>query len=150
MIFYVTLAVLALIAAGVLMLVVIYGAHGDADGVGFTLFVGLTAALIPGAMTFIPWGFHASDLSRIFAQDEVIKVQVEQIESLTTRLDKFNYPRSALLNADTPVAAIVTAINDAEKRLAYAKTEKAEAIRSIEQRRYGPFSGVIQFVGDYK
>ncbi len=155
MIFYIALGTFVLVALVTVIAAASAAVRGrDLEdrifGPIFIAMLGCFVAIAPCLASIGPWWAQAEDLSRIFAQDEVIKVQVERIESLTTRLNKFNYPRSALLNADTPVAAIVTAINDAEKRLAYAKTEKAEAIRSIEQRRYGPFSGAIHFVGDYK
>lgn len=110
----------------------------------------VVAGALPCALVLIAWDTHASDLSYVLAQDQVIQVQEERITSLTKRLNEFDYPEGALLNGDTPVAAIVTSLTNAETQLAEAKTERAKAIRSIEARRRGTMSGVIKFVGDYK
>lgn len=120
---------------------------------------GLTArpifeVVVPMLLTMVicmQWNQHASDLSKILAQEEVILVQEERIESLSNRLNNFDYPISQIaLNADTPVASIVAALNSAESNLARARTERAKSIRSIEARRFGLISGVITVVGDYK
>ena len=114
------------------------------------LAAGLFIAFIPLIPVLVVWGNHAGDLARISSQSHVIAVHQERVDRLTDRLNAFQYPTGALLNADTPVAAIVASLSDAEKQLAYAKQVQAEAIRSVEARRVGPMSGVIRMVGDYK
>ena len=115
-----------------------------------TLIIGAIIGVVPAVMSVGVWSIHAGDLSLVLAQDQVIRVQEERIDTLTKRLQAFTYPKGAMLNADTPIASMVAAINNAESELAGAKTERAKAIRSIEKRRRSPFSGVIDFVGDYK
>jgi hypothetical protein len=115
-----------------------------------TLIVGGVFGIIPALIVLGCWIGHSSNLAKISHQEQIISVQVERIDSLTKRMQGFEFPPGALLNADTPVAAIVSAINDSETKVAEAKTERAEAIRAIERTRLGPFSGVIDFVGDYK
>jgi hypothetical protein len=96
------------------------------------------------------WYGHAQELSIIAYQDLVINDYEERIVSLNSRLQTFDYPKSALLNSDTPVASIVKSISEAENGLLDAKTERSKAILSVEKTRNGPMSGVISFVGDYK
>ena len=111
----------------------------------FTLFTSL--------LTVFPiskWSSHARNLSTIAYQGLAIKDYEERIESLNSRLQTFDYPKGALLSADTPVASIVKSISEAENGLLDAKTARTQAILSVEMTRNGPMSGVIYFVGDYK
>lgn len=96
------------------------------------------------------WASHSSDLAKISSQSHVITVHQERVDNLTKRLEKFSYPSGSVLNADTPIAAIVASLSDAESDLTQAKRVQALAIRSVEARRLGPLSGVIWIVGDYK
>jgi len=116
------------------------------DAIGFFFLMAL-ASMVPAFFVVVVWLMHSSDLSKVTAQAQVIAVYEDRLESLTARLDSITYPEGALMNADTPVGAIVTAINDAEEDIAFAKREMATAIRRIEARRLGPMSGVIAFVG---
>lgn len=54
------------------------------------------------------------------------------------------------MNSDTPVKSIVDSLTGAEKARLEAKLKKSEAIKNVESRRLGPFSGVIWFAGDYE
>lgn len=106
--------------------------------------------LLTMGLTCIPmgvWGDHASDLSKISSQQQLIDAYEKEVQDLNTRLSSFNFPEGALLNADTPVASIVKNISVWQEKLANARAERAIAIRSIEARRNGPFSSVIEFVG---
>jgi len=113
----------------------------------FTLFLCVCILNTPILMT---WTGHAKDLGTIDAQHEIITIYQERVDRLNQLLNEFQYPAGSLLNADSPVAAIVKSLSEAENKLAEAKEEKARAIRSIEQRRHGAMSGVITLVGDYK
>ena len=155
MLFTIAMWVLVIIAACAALAILVAVAVGlDVEDKSMGTFAALLSAALtsvaPGLMFFGIWLAHAEDLSKILAQDQVIAVQVERIDSLTARLNNFDYPSSALMNADTPVGSIVAAINEAEEKLARAKSEAALAIRSVEARRIGPFSEVIDFAGDYK
>lgn len=121
--------------------------ESKAGGFGFTTLILGVAATAP---SFGVWDAHAKDLAAIHSQHEVIAVYEERVDTLEKRLDNFKYPQGVLLNADTPVAAIVMSLSEAEDELATAKHTRAAAIRSIEARRVGPMSGVIWWAGDYK
>ena len=110
----------------------------------------LPLLLLPIVLIAVVWDDHASDLSRVNAQEHRIEVQQQRIVNLTERLDAFNYPAKAgiSLDADYPWAAIVESLTDAENRLAEALDERAIAIRSIEARKRGPMSGIVTLVGE--
>ncbi len=120
-------------------------------GIFFASFlIGITAAILPGLITMMVWSCHADDIGTIIAQQEVIMVYEKQRDDLNKTMSSFKYPAGSLLNADSPVRSIVEQLANVEKLLADARAEKAEAIKSIEQRRVGPVSGVIGFAGDYR
>ncbi len=96
------------------------------------------------------WSEHAGDLAVIKAQSGVIAVYQERVNSLEGRLNSADYPSGSLVNADTPIAAIVMSLTDAESELARAKAKEAQAKVNIERTRAGPMSGVIAWAGDYK
>lgn len=102
---------------------------------------------IPGLVT---WSEHAGDLAVIKAQSGVVAVYQERVDALEERLNGVDYPSGSLVNADTPIAAIVMSLTDAEKELARAKAKEAQAKVNIEHTRAGPMSGVIAWAGDYK
>lgn len=123
--------------------------HNEWYGVG--LGVAFLLGIFPGGVpTMIVWAEHAEDLGTISAQQEIIVVYEKQRDDLSKTMAGFNYPSGALMNADSPVRSIVEQLASVEGLLAQARQEKAEAIKSIEQRRYGPLSGVITVMGDYK
>ena len=111
--------------------------------------IGGIVMVAPASGSIGVWNSYADVLAKAHAQEQVITVHSERVESLTARLQGFDYPEGALLNHDTPIAAIVTALNSAEEQLAQAKTEQAKAVRSIEKISMGPYSGVVNFVGSY-
>jgi len=145
MIFWIVLILAILILLGFIL----FTAMGEFDIVGplaIMLFV------VGGGGVLLPWMFHASDLAKISAQQGIIEVRQERVESLNKRLGEFDYPEKAKisLDNDSPWATIVTELSVAEKALAEAKEERQIAIRSVEARRNGPYSGIITLVGDYK
>lgn len=116
-------------------------------GTALILFMVLMLIVLP---LIVSYSSHAEDLGRISAQHYVIAVQEERIERLTTTLSNITLPKDsvALLNADSPVSTIVHQLAIAERELAEAKTQRAEAIVSIEQRRNGLFSIIVSINGD--
>ena len=110
----------------------------------------LSVSLILGCFVFGSWFAHAKDLSTIEEGHRAITLYQKKIDSLTTRLEDFDYPQGSLLNADNPIASIVQSLSQAEDGLLKAKLRVASSIEDIESRRLGPMSGVISFVGDYK
>lgn len=151
MLFTISMWVLiAVLATWVLSICAVFLFSPDADSVSAIFFLGFVVSILPALLFFGTWVNHADDLSKIQAQEEIIRVQRERADRLSERLSSFEYPSGALLNADTPVGAVVAELSRAESALARAETERATAIRSVEARRIGPFSGVINFVGDYQ
>ena len=143
MFFWVLFIFLIIFMVGVLL--AIFACNGD----------GVMASLVVAVILSIPvfgmWHNHASDLAKISSQQQIIEVHKDRIESLDKRLSQFNYPQKPMISmdSDSPWASIVESMTEAENKVAQAKEERAKAIRSIEARRNGPFSGVITFVGDY-
>lgn len=156
MLFYVLMAIAVLVAPIIIPTIWFADSRSRHPETGLAIFVGsflsLLVMLFSGAPVVATWHGHASDISKVVAQEHRIEVQQERIESLTKRLDQFDYPEKPgiSLDADTPWASIVESLTDAENELAKAKDERAIAIRSIEARKRGPMSGVVSFVGDYE
>lgn len=149
MIFWILIGMLVVIPLAAAM--VVTKATGNvAEGIGAFLMATLMAKLFLGVPIFVSWGDHARDLGTIYAQQEVIAVYQDRVDRLNASLKAFDYPKGSLLNADTPVASIVASLTEAESQLAKAEHDRAAAIRSVEQRRRGPMSGVVTLVGDYK
>jgi len=142
MLFYILGIISIILAVGVLLFFIL----GEFECGMSSIFIFL-ACMFPVSVT---WNNYASHVSNINNQHLVIEQYQERIESLNTRLQNFDYPKSALMNADTPVAAIVNSLSDAEERLLEAKTSRINSIKKAEATRLGPMSGVINFVGDYK
>jgi len=142
MLFYILGIISIILAAGVLLFFI----FGEFECVMASIFVFL-ASVFPVSVT---WNNYANHVSNINNQHLVIEQYQERIDSLNTRLQNFDYPKSALMNADTPVAAIVKSLSDAEEKLLAAKESRITSIKEVEATRLGPMSGVINFVGDYK
>lgn len=149
MIFTILIWIVIAIAVTTILLF-FYFLLNDIEECVFTIILGFAVGLFPTAVLIVIWSVHASDISKVLAQGQIIVIQEERVAQLTDRLNTFDYPRGALVNNDSPIASIVSALNDAESSLAKAKHERALAIRNIEARRVGPVSDVIDFVGDYK
>tara|TARA_R110000737_G_C14590423_1_gene487411 strand:+ start:26 stop:457 length:432 start_codon:yes stop_codon:yes gene_type:complete len=107
-------------------------------------------AVIISVPSFVSWSSQASDLSNIRNQHLVVAEYQLRVDNLQERLNNFDYPVGALMNADTPVAAIVNSLSHAESKLLAAKESMINSIKDVDARKLGPMSGVINFVGDYK
>lgn len=147
MIFYALMALPVLIAVAFIVLFVV---SEDSDGKFFSVFLGLVLTGLSSIPVLVSWSNHAEDLARISSQSHLIEVYQEHVDSITKRLEQFSYPEGTLVNADTPIAAMVKSLSDAEDRLSQAKAFRAASIRAVEARRVGPMSGVIWLAGDYK
>jgi len=150
MLFYIFLcaACLGIVLVAIAIPVGIMSSDNDAGLACFSF--GLLFGGVLSIPVFVTWSGHSDDLGTIIAQQEVVTVYEKQRDDLNKTMEGFNYPAGSLMNADSPVRSIVEQLASVEKLLADARAEKAEAIKSIEQRRKGPMSGVISFVGDYK
>lgn len=91
---------------------------------------------------------HSRDIGTVRAQANIITVYQDRVERLENRLSSFSYPRGSLLNADSPVASIVTSLSEAEKELVAADAERAKAVRSIAQRKASVFSFIVDWMGE--
>jgi hypothetical protein len=150
MFFWILLGVVGVCALIPMIVFVFCVASGDFDGFFGALGGGLLMAALPSLPLSGIWGNHAADLGTIVAQQEIIAVYEKQRDDLNKTMTSFDYPAGSPLNADSPIRSIVEQLANVEKLLADSRAEKAEAIKSIEQRRLGPVSGVIRFAGDYK
>lgn len=155
MFFYILLVLMFMLIPAAVAIAYYFESRSRCPDTGFSCFMsawmaGLVTLFLSGTV-FSTWNSHASDISKVIAQEHRIEVQQERIDSLSERLNTFDYPEKPMvsLDADTPWASIVQSLTDAENKLAEAKDERAIAIRSIEARKRGPMSGVVTFVGDY-
>lgn len=149
MIFWVLLFIVALflvISVYTLILAIKYQDDGWAFGSGVSA-VFCVIFCIPIGLV---WNGHASDIAKVEAQHYRIQVYTERVDSLERRLSEADYPGKAAisLDADTPWATMMESLNKAETDLAYARDERARAIRSIVARKRGPMSGIVTLVGD--
>ena len=155
MLFYILFVLMIVTTPMVTIITYIVDSKSKYPDLVFTVPMAGIFSLIPtmliAAAVFSTGAVHASDISKVVAQEHRIEVQQERIDSLSERLNTFDYPEKPMvsLDADTPWASIVQSLTDAENNLAEAKDEGAIAIRSIEARKRGPMSGVVTFVGDY-
>ena len=127
------------------------GRHPTTDEVAVSVSLGLTFTFFSCLAVFPVWGDHANDLAIVSEQHHRIAVFEQRIESITNRLQQFDYPEKpgVSVDSDAPWSSMVMSLTQAETQLAEAKDERALAIRSIEARRHGALSGVITLVGDY-
>jgi hypothetical protein len=121
----------------------------DEETVYFMIILSVVSLIFLTPVIF-SWDVHADDLGTIAAQDHVISVFEQRRTALTATIKTFKYPEGSLLNADSPVKAIVDQLAEVEKALGDARNAKAKAMVNIEQRRVGPMSAIIDWVGDYK
>lgn len=122
----------------------------NSEGLGSYLII-VSSFLFAITCILTPFSYmdHVSDLGVIRGQDYVTQVHKDRLDRLDERLDTFQFPKgSPLMNGDSPVAAIVAAISDAEGDIATAEEKKARALVSLEQRKAGPFSFIVTFVGE--
>lgn len=106
--------------------------------------------LILVSMTMLSYMSHAVDLGTIRAQNEVVKVYEKRIQALKADINELvpeMRSTNVLLNADSPVKAMIDQLAKANEELAAAEATKAVAIRSIARRDAGPFWFVVALAG---
>lgn len=89
---------------------------------------------------------HVNDLESVQYHEKRIEIQTERLERLRSTLEDFEYPESALMNDDSPVASIVNQISDTEIAIAEAKKSVAETKRDIRSRKRWLFSFVAYII----
>ena len=141
MLFYILLGFISIFCTLTIVCIFI---EGEAAALCFMAVMLLCAPLS------ISWVSYAKSVSNINNQYMIVEQYQEHVDSLNNRLQNFDYPKGALMSADTPVAAIVNSLSVAEEKLLEAKASRINSIKEIEATRLGPMSGVINFVGDYK
>lgn len=117
------------------------------ENVVFFSLLALLLSLLPALIALDYWSGYADNLGAVEEQKKVIAVYERQRNNLIKTLENFNYPKPALVNADTPVAAISENLRQVEKELALARQELAKAQVEIAATKHGPMSGVVSFVG---
>lgn len=132
---------LALLAIGLFLLNKL---PKDSDLAGWFLVPAtiLLVALTPfNAGSYI---FHKNDVGLLKAQVEVIRVYEENVVELKEQLNSMQIQSPPnLMNGDSPVASLTTAIATAVDKLASAKATRAKAHVSIVQRYEGPFGYIV-------
>jgi len=93
---------------------------------------------------------HIDNLGKVRAQEQIIVEYETRIDRLESRLDQFNFPEKSTvsLDSDSPWASIIKSLDNAESQLTEARVERAQAQRTIESRKAGPFWFVVWFYGD--
>jgi len=103
---------------------------------------------------------HAKDLGNIRIQDEKIANAEQYLANVKTNFASLKDTLEAtlgklpeqLMNQDNPVSSLVGGImselNSAEKKVLERKQWKAEYRGSIEARKIGPFSWIVDLYGD--
>ena len=150
MLFWLFLVIFVVVVLATVVVPVVVALNEDLfAGFGFMALMFILSAFM-SAFVLVPWSKHAEDLSKVRAQQPVIKVYEERRDTLATVLENFNYPiRDGItLNADSPVASVVEQLSEVESKLADVKAEVALARRSIEARRAGPMGGIVTLMGD--
>ena len=100
---------------------------------------------------FAYWEAYADRLSIIHNQEKIILLANKEIDELNYLISNFNYPESKeIMNGDKPSSSIVDKLSEWHSVSFEAQSKIIEAKMDIESCRYGPMSGVISFVGDYK
>jgi len=120
-----------------------------ATGAGVALFGMIPIVVIAGPW-LISYTGHSEDIATIQEQHRVITVYHNRIDSLSERLNKIannGVSSDALvtMNKDTPIGSIVGSITQFETKIADAEEKKAEAYRSIAQRKIGLTNSVTWF-----
>ncbi len=91
---------------------------------------------------------HVNDIATIRQGESFIQIRQEAIDDIEESLKIINAPQTALMNMDSPVAALVKTKSDYIKDLTEIKLEIQEAKRDIEARKLGLMSGVVTIYGD--
>ena len=136
----------------ILLLLVLSGAFLEGEVGGFGIVIGglgtffLTIAVGGSVM------FHADDVGTVRAYSAVIEAQEQRVSELRGVLnDRFDITKTdaqVLLNADSPVKAVVESLAEATKDLAWARRHLANAKVDIERRKAGPFWFVVSIYGE--
>lgn len=118
----------------------------------------LPAIAIPTIIAFVPLiviaesiGNHANDLSTLRFQSEIIDVREQAVKDIDEQLlllsGQLDGTPNALMNADSPVNALVTTKTMFVKEIADARMSIINAKTDIESRSIGLMSGVVTLYG---
>lgn len=109
-----------------------------------------TAVFILYILTLIPsWGVHAHDRAALNQIAAVIAINQEEYDKASIRVSKLEEGGTTFrLNADTPVASMVTAQLTFAERLVEAKVKKTKLLVKIISRCNGPWAPVVWVTDD--
>lgn len=121
----------------------------EVTGVG-SLLVGTAFVLIMVIFTPFSYLSHISDLGVLREQQHVIQTYRTGISRLENRIKNVSSHKinTALLNHDSPITSLVSALSEAESKLVEAETKVAYAKVNIGKRKIGPFSFIVSWVGE--
>ena len=113
----------------------------------FAAIIGCIPSVVPLIIVLAVWHNYAGQLSIVAEQNRVVAVYEQQRDELRKTMQQFNYPKgSAILNMDSPIAAIVVQLGNTENLLAKARATQAEAYKEIAAIKMGPVSSVVKYV----
>jgi hypothetical protein len=115
---------------------------------GISAIVGAIGILLGIAFSMITYSEHADDLATLRGQHEVIAIYEARRDRLNQTLAEFEYPKGALLNADSPVRAIAESLSVTENMIADSEKELAKTRIRIEARKLGLFGYIVTWMGD--
>lgn len=105
--------------------------------------------LITLTLNALPVFMHTHDYGTIKFSDQTIEVRQQAIKDIDATLgNSFSNVPLSLLNADTPVAALVSSKQELVQEVSQARINKVSAERNIFTRCLGPSGWVCWIMGD--
>ncbi len=112
------------------------------------LFVGVIGTLVWVIATPMVYTAQADDVATVRGQQAIVAIYEARRGRLYDTLKAMDYPKGALLNADSPVKAIADSIAATETMIAEAQTKQEQARIDIQARKLGLFGFVVSIVGE--
>lgn len=106
--------------------------------------------IVVGAFYMIPYGLLNSDVNKIIMEKEYIELEQQYVTNVKAQIDSLPEQKSALMNADTPVASMIESLHRAEDRIRERKVNILDTKRSVMNRKSGLTSYIFWFYPDEK
>lgn len=116
-----------------------------AEEPGLSVFGSLAVAALFFGIPYVSLNY---DVNLAIAEKQYIELEEEYIADLREQLDSFPKFDAALMNNDTPVAAITQSLHDAQKTLRERKVSILDAKRDIAARRTGLTAYIFWFYSE--